>query len=189
MYNGDPLDLLTRSYEVMRETIAGIWIDDWDRSTGLDGFAISDLIEHVLSAIDQFSQVAAGHGFDPDTKVDVTAAQVAWRFDEVVAESLAEWGKPSALADSYPMPWGQEVGERLAAYLVIETAGHAWDLASALGHDLPMSDELVVEVLDVAQSFAEATLRAPGMLGPEQPVPVDAPPLTRLVSFLGREIS
>lgn len=173
----------------MRKTIAGIWIDDWERSTALDGLAISDLIEHVLSGIDQFSQVAAGHGFDPDAKVDVAAAQVARRFDEIVAESLAEWGRPTALADSYPMPWGQEVGERLVAYLIIEMAGHAWDLACALGRELTMNDELVMEVLDVARSFAEATLRAPGMFGPEQPVPVDAPPLTRLVSFLGREVS
>lgn len=173
----------------MRETISRLWADDWERSTALDGFAVSDLVEHILNGMYQFSQVAAGHGFDQKTRVTVTAADVAWRFDEIADESLAVWGGPTALTDSYPMPWGQEVGERLAAYLIIETAGHGWDLAGALGHDVPMSDEIAAAALDVARSFSEATLRAPGMFGPEQPIVDEAPPLHRLVSFLGRKVS
>ncbi|MCP4305842.1 MAG: TIGR03086 family protein [bacterium] len=173
----------------MRELIAGIWADDWDRPTALDGFAVSDLVEHVCSGVHQFSQLAAGHDLDLDAKVNVNVTGVVVRFDEIIAESLIAWGEPSALTNSYGMPWGQELGERLVAYLIIETAGHAWDLGGALGHEIPMSDALAEAVLEVARSFSEETLRAPGMFAQEQPVADDATQLEELVSFLGRKIS
>ena len=138
----------------MRELIAGIWADDWERPTALDGFAVSDLVEHVCSGVHQFSQLAAGHDFDLEAKVRVTVTDVAVRFDEIIAESLTAWGQPAALTDSYGMPWGQEVGERLVAYLIVETAGHGWDLGGALGHDIPMSDALAHAALEVARSFS-----------------------------------
>ncbi len=170
----------------MRETIAGIWADDWVRVTHLEGLDIAGLVRHVLDGINQFSRLAAGDGFDADVRVEVDAIDVALRFDEIAGESVARWGAADALTATYSMPWGQEHGERLAAYLIVESIGHAWDLATALGRELAISDELADTVLEVAQSFSEETLRARGMFGPEQGAPADAKPIVRLVSFLGR---
>ncbi len=171
----------------MRDTIAGIGNADWDRPSDLDGFTISGLVEHVFRGVDQFSKIAARDGFDPESMVAVVAAEATQQFDHIAEESLERWGAPQALARRYLMPWGEEQGERLAAYLVIEVVGHAWDIAGALERTLTISEELAGQVLEVARSFSEETLRAPGMFGPEQQAPDGATPLVELVSFLGRK--
>lgn len=150
--------------------------------------AVSGLVEHVLNGVHQLSRVAAGNGFDQKLTVAVAVAvsDVNARFDEIVAESLALWRAPRALESSYPMPNGDETGERLVSYLVIETIGHGWDLATTLGHQLEVDSQFARQVLTVARSFEEETLRAPGMFGPEVAVPDGATALVELVCFLGR---
>ena len=86
------------------------------------------------------------------------------------------------------MPFGEERGERLAAYLIIETVGHAWDIAIATGIELAVGDDLFDAVLQVARSFSEETLRAPGMFGPEQVAPDGATAQIRVAAFLGRSV-
>jgi len=144
------------------------------------------LVEHVLDGIHQLSKAAAGDGFDQNLTVAVDVRDATARFDEVAAESLALWRSPQALETSYPMPTGDETGERLVSYLVIETIGHGWDLATTLDCQLEVDDQFARQVLTVARSFSEETLRSPGMFGPEVAAPDDASALVELVCFLGR---
>lgn len=147
---------------------------------------MGQLVNHVLDAIAQFSRVAAGGEFDPSARVMATSGNALAQCQRVVAESLGKWGEPGALDQAYAMPFGEERGERLAAYLIIETVGHAWDIAIATGSELAAGDDVLGAVLQVARSFSEETLRAPGMFGPEQVAPEGASAQIRLAAFLGR---
>jgi uncharacterized protein (TIGR03086 family) len=185
-YTGHPLELLVRVLGVMRATVAGIDNSEWQRTTALEPFTVHALLAHVVNGIEQLSCLIEGAELDTEAVVDFAPEAALAQFDATAHRALELWGTAGALGTQYPMPWGPEEGERLAAYLVIEVVGHAWDLATALGTTLPISEELAGQVLEVAQSFSEETLRDPGMFGPKVVAEPGSGPLTELISFLGR---
>ena len=168
--------------------MAGIASSGWQRATALEGFSVRALLAHVVNGVEQFSGLVERGEFDIEHVVDFEPEVALAQFDRTAEKALELWGSEGALSREYPMPWGSEAGERLAAYLVIEVIGHAWDIAAALDTPLAVGDDLAARVLEVAQSFSEETLRAPGMFGPEIVATPGTGPLVELVSFLGRAI-
>ena len=63
---------------------------------------------------------------------------------------------------------------------------HGWDLARATGQDATMDPVEVARFWASGLTDSMDSLRAPGILGPEVPVPADASPQDRLLGLLGR---
>jgi uncharacterized protein (TIGR03086 family) len=83
---------------------------------------------------------------------------------------------------SYELPARAAVG-----YLVLEFLVHAWDYATATGHQMDVADSLADYALGLARQLIAPPARAE--LGFADPVAVsdDAPALDRLIAFTGRD--
>jgi uncharacterized protein (TIGR03086 family) len=69
----------------------------------------------------------------------------------------------------------------------IEVTVHGWDVAQACGSARPVPADLADQLLDLATLLIRTGDR-PGRFAPPRPFPADAPPGTRLLSFLGRHV-
>jgi uncharacterized protein (TIGR03086 family) len=63
---------------------------------------------------------------------------------------------------------------------------HTWDLAVAIGGDRRLDPELVEACVAVFLPDMPNIGRAAGIVGPEVPVPTDAPAQDRLLGAMGR---
>jgi uncharacterized protein (TIGR03086 family) len=63
---------------------------------------------------------------------------------------------------------------------------HGWDLCQALGRSAEFDGEAVAIADGVARAMESDAMRSPGMFGPEVIPQATAPPLDKLVAFLGR---
>ena len=127
-----------------------------------------------LSMYEQQSDAA---GTDP-----VTACESALR--SVRAASA----KPGALERTVHHPIGDLPGSRWLAIRIVENVVHSWDLATAIGVD-PGLDEQLVEIAYwyFAQRAQGGALYATGWVAaPTRPLPEGATPLEQLIHLVGR---
>lgn len=143
------------------------------------------LVEHLVTGLELFAAAADGASL-AHAEHALPAAEETPGFGDALAHAVAAWSVPGRLDSSYAMPWGPTAGRMLVSFLVVELAGHGWDLATALGRPLA-ADDADVEAADaVARRTITSEVRVPGMFGPEVVADPDAPALDRLAAFLGR---
>lgn len=53
--------------------------------------------------------------------------------DVAASEAAEVWARPGRLEADYAMPWGTTTGTMLVGFLVLEQAGHGWDIARGAG--------------------------------------------------------
>ncbi|HEY6425870.1 MAG TPA: hypothetical protein VIX84_01425 [Acidimicrobiales bacterium] len=70
---------------------------------------------------------------------------------------------------------------------VMEYLTHGWDLATATRHPVPCTDDEAEDTLARARATPPAEYRGPDKaFGPIVDVPEAAPPIARLIGFMGR---
>lgn len=166
--------------------VADIRPDQTTAATPCEGLDVGELLGHLLSGTDWFSDVAetgSAGGFPEGGRVD---DDLAARFEAVASRARAAWADDARLGHTYAMPWGPAPGWQLVGYLVVEVLVHGWDLARATGQPTALPEEAAAMALTSVQQWGEEVLRAPGMFGPAVEPPAGAAPGERLVAFLGR---
>ncbi|HVM52125.1 MAG TPA: TIGR03086 family metal-binding protein [Acidimicrobiales bacterium] len=158
---------------------------DLDRSTPCEGWAVRDVLDHMIGGATQFSAVVRGQaaGPVPATTAESLAAMTA----AAVADIDDAFRAPGALERTLDTPFGTMPGETFARLVVLDGLVHSWDLATATGQDLDVPDELVAAVDGFARAAITPELRVPGVFGPEVEPQPDATPIERLVAFCGRQ--
>jgi uncharacterized protein (TIGR03086 family) len=160
-----------------------------DRHHGLptpcSEFNVGDLLGHIALWVQVF-----------DTSVN----ELPLRFDPSSHQVTEGWGaifgdssrsivaglrskgfdRPMTMS-SDPMP-----GEFILNMLLMEYIGHGWDLARAIGSDVPFSDREGEVALAASQAILRPEYRGTGMFGFETPIADDASPIDKFVAFLGR---
>ena len=164
--------IITRGLTQLGELLGQVTPDDLARPTPCEGWTVADLSDHIVNSVAGMVTMAAGG--EPDWS-DATHHP-----DPVAA--LAQEGP--ALEAAIAASNGQ-FPEGMAA---AELAGHAYDLAVALGR---ATTELDPEVAEAGYAFMRASL-ADEMrgkaFGPAQPAPADADAYQRLAAFAGRSV-
>jgi uncharacterized protein (TIGR03086 family) len=98
------------------------------------------------------------------------------------------FAKPGALERTVHHPVGDMAGSQLLGLLVMDSVIHSWDLATAIGVDAGLDEQLVEQVYGVLAPRAEGGgLYARGSFAPPaRPLPDGATPLERLIHIAGR---
>lgn len=104
--------------------------------------------------------------------------------DDLLAAAKA----PGAFDREVTLAFGDVTGEVLVRFLTVDGMVHASDLARSTGQEYAPSDELAGEVLAAAQALIQPQMRDGDTFAAETPVADDAPNLTRLVAFTGRDV-
>jgi uncharacterized protein (TIGR03086 family) len=162
--------------------------DQWQAATPDDGWAVRDLVNHVVGEdlwtppLLAGSTVAeVGDQFDGD--VLGTDPKTAWAAASSQAVRAAQ--ADGAMDRIVHLSFGDFPGRDYTLQLFADHLIHAWDLARAIGADERLDPELVGPC---ATWFAavEDAYRSAGVIADRPPVPAGADAQTRLLAQFGR---
>lgn len=177
------VELLDRALAYTRVPLNQVTDADLSRPTPCDQWNLGQLLAHMEDALDAFAEGSRG-AVDLD---DRTPALVRVRNLQTKACALlAAWSRPA--------PPTVRIGEYdVATELVALTAAiditvHGWDVARAVGADLPIPPRLARDLLAVAEQLVTEDDRGT-RFADALDVPADAPDERRLLGFLGRDAS
>jgi uncharacterized protein (TIGR03086 family) len=179
------LDLLDGALTYTGRIVTGIADPQRGAPTPCETFDVEHLTGHLVGDLRWFAAlpdaIDTTRGPDPD----LTGVSLARVYTKVAAAARAGW-HPEHLDTVYGMPYGPATGVGLAMFMLIEVLGHGWDLAVATGQPTDAGEELASAGLLVAKQLG-TSLRADGMMAAPVPVPPDAPAMSRLIAYLGRD--
>ncbi|HEX6357770.1 TIGR03086 family metal-binding protein [Actinophytocola sp.] len=162
---------------------------DWDSPTPCTDWTVRDLVNHLV--VEQL--------WVPDMLAGRTVAEVGDKFDgdQLGADPLRTWAdasraartawlRPGAVEQTVHLSYGKESAEEYGWQMTTDLAVHGWDLATALGADAGIPDELATRLLAYIEPQL-AMWSGSSMFADPVPVPDDAEPHARLVALLGRQ--
>lgn len=165
---------------------------DLDRPTPCDGWAVRDLLSHLVAVEDRIPHVAGGGSpFEVPSQVDGIADDgwiAAWDERLPRLRSVATDNADPARLVNHPagrMPWAIALGTYAS-----ELAVHGWDLARSLGLDDALDQQLAAGVLPQMRRALPAEPRGAEIGVPFGPVVETGPhavPYAQLVGWLGRD--
>lgn len=175
--------------DVFDRAMHKVGLSDWDAPTPCTDWTVRDLVNHIVGEQLWVPDVLAGRTvdevgdkFDGDQLHDDPLS--AWSTASQTARSA--WLSPGAVERTVHLSYGDAPAEEYGWQMTTDLAVHGWDLATALGGDAGISDELASTLL----AYVEPQLSlwsGSSMFATPVPVPDDATPPTRLVALLGRQ--
>ncbi len=184
----DLLDAHGRAMDVFDRAMHKVGVGDWDSPTPCSEWTVRDLVTHLVG-----EQL-----WVPDLLAGKTVAEIGDKYDGDVLEddpmhawtessqaARAAWLQPGALVRIVHLSFGDVDGAEYCWQMTTDLAVHGWDLATALGLEAGMGDELATAVLDYIEPQIDQW-QGTSMFAAPVAVPDDAEPQTRLVALLGR---
>lgn len=178
-----------QAMDVFDRAMHKVGLTDWDSPTPCTGWTVRDLVNHIVAEQLWVPDLLAGRTiaevgdkFDGDQLRDDPLH--AWR--EAMDAARAAWLAPGAVERTVHLSYGEESAEDYGWQMTIDLAVHGWDLATPLGADAGIPDELATTLIAYAQPRV-SLWSGTSMFADPVPVPDDAPPQTRLVALLGRQ--
>jgi uncharacterized protein (TIGR03086 family) len=183
------LDAHGQAMDVFDRAIQHVGLTDWDSPTPCSDWSVRDLVNHIVGEQLWVPDMLAGRTiaevgdkFDGDQLGDDPLH--AWR--ESSGAARAAWLQPGAVEATVHLSYGDERAEEYGWQMTTDLAVHGWDLATALGADAGIPDELASALLAYAQPQV-SLWSGTSMFADPVSVPDDAPPQSRLVALLGRQ--
>ena len=175
------VDALARTFQHTQGIIDGVRADQLDDPTPCEAWRVHDLLEHMISVVAGLGSAAAGRPPEPFELGRDPGAQ----FDAAATAALDAWRAPGTMERIIEAGPGPMPGQVLAGINLLDTATHAWDLATATGQPAELPDDVALAALDASRTIISADIR-PGRFADEREAPDDATATAQLVAFLGR---
>lgn len=165
--------------------IAGVRDEQWGRPTPCPDYDVRALVNHIVGWLQAFAAGVGDRAHEGDPAAFTTEAPVE-DFRAAAADLVSGWR--NVAPDSPVRIASSEVPQEMAyAMTVMEYVTHGCDLALATGQAVPFGDDVLTTTLDLARTTLPPEYRGEGKaFGDEVPVADDAPPLDRLLGFMGR---
>jgi uncharacterized protein (TIGR03086 family) len=173
--------------------VAKISADDLGRPTPCAEWDLGALLAHMAGQHYGFAAAAAGQGGDPAVWRPVQLGADFVRGYAAAADAVVDAFRVEGVLDrpfelpeistERPFPGRVAIGFHLVDYVV-----HGWDVATAIGADWDLPDEVVAVALPLARAVPGGAARAvPGAaFAPALPVASAAAPMQEILSLLGR---
>lgn len=187
LMNDDLLTSIRRVVAAVEPMVATIATTDHRRPTPCPDLDLGNLTAHLIGGLTSFAEVAEGKPLRFDGDPDLSACDAGVSFRAAADRLITIFDQPGMLQHTFAMPWGVTTGAQLLGFELVELLVHGWDIARSLDRDPKYDDDVVEAALAGARQWVDDSARTPQLFGPEVPVASDAPPLDRLVGFLGRQ--
>ncbi|HEV2778337.1 MAG TPA: TIGR03086 family metal-binding protein [Actinophytocola sp.] len=178
-----------RAMDVFDRAVRKIEAGSWDAPTPCSEWTVRDLLNHLV-----YEQL-----WVPDLLGGATVAEIGDRYEgdqlgddpvrswtEASRAARRAWLAPGALDRSVRLSRGATPAAEYCQEMTIDLAVHGWDLATALGAETEMGDELAGFLLRSVEPHVD-NWQGIGIFAAPVPVPADADAQTRLVALLGRD--
>ncbi len=175
------IDTLDRTFRHTHHVIANVRPDQLDDPTPCPDWAVRDLLGHTIGVVAQLGAVAAG----TTPGAFVLGPDPAAQFADAAEAALAAWRNPGVLDVTFVIGAGAMPGRAVANINLLDTATHAWDIATATGQPAALPDDIAAAALSASRATISADVRV-GRFEPEVPAPAGAGPTEQLIAYLGR---
>ncbi|MFI9205475.1 TIGR03086 family metal-binding protein [Streptomyces sp. NPDC053048] len=186
----DPRPLCARAHDQLTTLIARVAAGRLDDPTPCAEFDVRGLLAHLVGGVRAAAELGRT-GADVDIEPAAAVPDDGWPAAYAQARALFEkaWADDATLDARLTLPWGKLSGrDYLSSGCVLETVTHTWDLSRALGHPLPLDQELAEYALAWARRTLPADRRGEGVpFGPVRPAPQGADAYGQLAAWLGRD--
>ena len=189
----DAMDALDASAERMVQLVRQVEPEQWNDPTPCSKWNIRTLVGHLVATRQAYCALLSGAAAaelisfaerqDEAAGTDPVAA-----LRTAVASVRTAFAEPGALERTVHHPIGDIFGSQLLALLIMDSVIHSWDLATAVGVDAGLDEQLVNQVYAFLAPRAEGgALYASGLFAaPGRPLPHGATALQRLIHLAGR---
>jgi uncharacterized protein (TIGR03086 family) len=185
----DPRPTFAGAVALAVDTAAAVRPDQLDRPTPCPEYDVRALLGHLLSVLRRVA--AVGRGAPPFSVPQVTTdvPDDGWGAAARAAagDVLAVWADDALLDLELTLPYGTHRGAVALATYTGELSTHTWDLATATAQRPAWDDDVLAVALAATHRMLPAEGRAGLPFADVVPVPVDAPPVERLVAWQGRD--
>jgi uncharacterized protein (TIGR03086 family) len=188
----EDFEAFERAVAATAGVVKGVRPNQFQAPTPCAEWTVGDLLNHLVGTLwlaeGLFADRPPRHAPAPGglPAADLLGGDPAAAYAEAAAAALAAASAGDALTRTHATPLGAMPGPLLAGFTTLDIAVHGWDLASAAGQHIDLADDLASRLLQFAQqTLADEASRA-GKIGPAVAVAAGAPPVDRLVGYLGR---
>jgi uncharacterized protein (TIGR03086 family) len=171
------LENLESAVRVTEKIVAGVRTDQRKLPTPCPDYDVARLLDHLVGFATNFADRSIGvvPAADPAQVRAGDDPQAAYR--DATVRLLDGYRDGSAGREATPV-----------GVVLMETVTHGWDLAASTGQPTPYPDAAVEAALSAGQAMMAPRFRGEGQpFGEEVQVPGSAPPLDRLIAFMGRD--
>jgi uncharacterized protein (TIGR03086 family) len=183
----ETIDALDRSFAHTRQVIGAVTPEQWDAPTPCTEWQVSNLVSHTIGVVENMGRGLRGEELLGDVNGLALAPDVEAQFAAAAATTLAAWQSTAADAEvdigAGPMPAMVAAGINL-----LDTTGHAWDIARATGQSTVLPADVVGPAMQAAQMIITDEVRGYAGFDPVAPVGDDASETDRFAAFLGRRL-
>ena len=179
---------LAESFEVAFRLTAKIPDDAWKRPSTCDAWNVRALVNHMVGSAHMVAHSLTGREIGPEFYGSHLGPDPVVSYRESIDEVLGLYrAKPTLLAQTLTVAWGQITGADLAIMFAADHLVHAWDVARSIGEPTDFDHALVARIRAFGDAYA-TDHRGPEMFDAPTEPPTDANPMDRLAAFVGRRV-
>jgi uncharacterized protein (TIGR03086 family) len=165
--------------------------DQLDNPTPCADFTVRDLINHVASGATMFA-IAFDQGSVPEAELgplfgDVLGDDYKAALASAIDKAGTAFTKPGALDGKVTLPFGEFAREDALGLAVFDVMVHAWDLASATGQELRLTDADAAIGLELAREHIVDAMRDGNTFADIVIVDEESGAWAELVAYTGRQ--
>jgi uncharacterized protein (TIGR03086 family) len=165
--------------------------DQLDNPTPCANFTVRDLINHVASGATMFA-IAFDRGSVPDDELgplfgDVLGDDYKGAYAAALNQAAAAFTRPGALEGNVTLPFGEFSREDALGLAVFDVMVHAWDLASATGQELRLTDADAAIGLELAREHIVDAMRDGNTFADIVIIDEESGAWAELVAYTGRQ--
>lgn len=176
----DELQSAEETLGVLQHVLHTVASEDMSRQTPCAEYDVTQLTGHLAQSIAGLGGMVGAELPERDQGDSVERQVVA-----LARPAVDAWHR-HGLDGVVPFGKGEMPAKGACAILSIEFLVHAWDYASAVGHEVDAPEPLAEYVLALAHDIIKPELRARAGFDDPVEVPGDAGALDRLIAFTGR---
>ena len=185
------VELLQRVVSETTRVVNNIQPDQLGNDTPCSEWTVKDVVNHITGGSTMFA-ISAEQGSVPDDMLGQLMGGDNLGSDYKTAWATAAKRAMAAfdgldLNKIVALPFGEMPAGVALNIAVFDVATHACDLATSTGQEIADTD-LLETALEFGKQMIGPELRQPGVFGPEQPCPDNAPVTQRLFAFSGRTV-
>jgi uncharacterized protein (TIGR03086 family) len=185
------VELLQRVTDETTRVVDSLTPDQFANASPCEGWTVRDVVNHITGGATMFA-ISAEQGKVPDDQIGRLMGGDNLGNDAKAAWAIAAKRAMSAfdgldLLKMVTLPFGEMPAGVALNIAIFDVATHACDIAESTGQAIA-DTELLETALEFGKQMIGPELRVPGVFGPEQPCPPDAPVVQRLFAFSGRTV-
>lgn len=186
----DPAEDAIEAMAIFGRVLEQVTDEHLELSTPCTEWNVEALISHVVLGDASIPLLFDGKPLDVTVAIDPSILgrnpMATWRGTALAA--IEAFRRPGAMEQIVSHPVGDRPGSVVARFRLVDLLGHSWDLATAIGVDVELPDDLAEAALEFLFPMVDPLKKSEFFdHGLQIEPPLDASPAVRFLALIGRD--